>query len=54
MASMSRERQCAHPGCSCPATGDGDYCSPVCQARPDSSICECGHAECEATPYKQS
>jgi len=50
MASISSDKECARLECSCAATVDGEYCSPSCQAKPDASICDCGHPECQATP----
>jgi len=47
MKSAAGEKQCAHRGCTCPAT-DGEYCSLSCEAAPDAVVCICGHSECKA------
>jgi hypothetical protein len=39
-------RQCAHPGCSCPAADYENYCGAFCESAPFETVCGCGHAEC--------
>lgn len=47
MANPTKDK-CAHPSCSCAATGDSKYCSPHCETMKDTTeiSCECGHPGC--------
>jgi len=45
----AKDKKCAHPPCSCAASGDSKYCSTECQAMektPDIN-CLCHHAGCK-------
>jgi hypothetical protein len=45
-----RDNKCKHTNCSCPATGDSDYCSAACESAGTQGLtgiaCECGHSSC--------
>lgn len=47
---MADERkQCAHPGCTCMAAEDSDYCGAYCEnaGKDEMEIaCACGHEGC--------
>jgi len=50
MATMAEDKTCAHPQCSCPVSGDQEYCCQSCadsHSRNDvESDCGCNHAQC--------
>ena len=41
-------KTCDHPGCTCVAGDDSDYCSPFCETAAGSTelSCNCGHTGC--------
>jgi hypothetical protein len=47
MADKSNQNQCAHPSCVCSVSAGEEYCSPYCEAAPETEIlCGCGHNAC--------
>jgi hypothetical protein len=48
---MAENRKCAHPGCTCNASSNSQYCSQACEQAGDTQgqTCNCGHAGCEAS-----
>jgi hypothetical protein len=44
------KERCAHPGCTCAADNDSDYCSAYCEGAEDTTeiACGCGHSGCGA------
>lgn len=49
---MADERkQCAHPGCLCPADEGSKYCSAYCAGAGDRAevICDCGCPDCQSS-----
>jgi hypothetical protein len=44
----TKVEKCAHPGCNCPVSKGGKYCSDYCESigKQSSIACECGHAGC--------
>lgn len=46
---MADDRKtCDHPGCSCAASDDSDFCSVYCESAGEMTelACNCGHAGC--------
>jgi hypothetical protein len=45
---MANNRICAHPECTCTASGNSKYCSPACEeaGEQQGQGCNCGHAGC--------
>ena len=48
MADEKDGKVCKHSACSCPVSGDDDYCSPTCQGAGTTTQidCDCGHPGC--------
>lgn len=44
----SNQKQCAHPGCTCPAKEGSKYCGAYCEGAADTLevSCACGHPGC--------
>ena len=55
MADQSNQNQCAHPNCDCLVTKDEKYCSPHCEAAPETEVmCGCGHPACQTATSVES
>ena len=50
MADEKKQKMCAHPGCTCPADEDSNYCSAYCQGVGDTAEidCNCGCPTCDS------
>jgi hypothetical protein len=48
LSGKSRESECAHRPCQCPAQEDSEYCSKECEQTISETDCSCGHPDCRA------